>query len=88
MPLIIGLYVTDLYATNYWIVRAEFLETNYSIVSSHLYATNYWIAFDGFLCHYLLDCMLRICMPLIIGLYSTDLYATNFWLLCQGFSFH
>jgi len=39
MPLIIGLYVTNLYATNYWIVCED------------LYATNYWIVCDEFVWH-------------------------------------
>ena len=39
MALVIGLYVTDLYSINYWIVCED------------LYATNYWIVCDGFVCH-------------------------------------
>jgi len=39
MPLIIGLFVTDLYATKDWIVSAD------------LYATNYWIVCDRIVCH-------------------------------------
>ena len=39
MALIIGLYVTDLYGTNYWIVYAD------------LYGTNYWNVCDELVCH-------------------------------------
>ena len=39
MALIIRLDVTDLYATNYWIVCED------------LYGTNYWIVCDGFVSH-------------------------------------
>ena len=51
MALIIGSYMLDLYATNYWIVSADLCATNYWIVSADLYATNYWIVCDGFVCH-------------------------------------
>ena len=63
IPLIIGLYVIDLYATNNWIACDGFVPlvmgldvmelyaTNYWIVCADLFATNYWILFDGFVCH-------------------------------------
>jgi len=52
MPLTIGLYMTDLYATNYWIVYDGFCMP--LIIGLHvtdLYATNYWILCDGFGSH-------------------------------------
>jgi len=58
------------------------------LYAAHLYPTNYWIMCDGFLSHYILDCMLRICILLIIGLYVMDFYATNYWIVCCGFECH
>ena len=43
MPLIIGLYMTDIYGTNYWIVCDGVYATNDWVVCADLYATNYWI---------------------------------------------
>jgi len=51
MAIIIGLYVPDLYTTNYWIVWGYLYATNYWIVCAHFYATNYWIVCDGFVWH-------------------------------------
>jgi len=51
MALIIGLYVTDLYGTNYWIVCAGLNGTNYWIVCAGLNGTNYWIVCDRFEWH-------------------------------------
>jgi len=48
MPLIIGLYGTDLYRTIYWIVCADLYVTNIGLCVTDLYATNYWIVCDGF----------------------------------------
>jgi len=64
MALIIGLYATDLYATNYWIACDGFecqllldymlrvcMPLIFGFYTTDLYATNYWIVCDGFVCH-------------------------------------
>jgi len=63
MPLIIGLYLTDLYTTNYWIVCDGFVRHQLLIVCDgffmlliiglyvmDLYAPKYWILYDVFVC--------------------------------------
>ena len=64
MPLIIELYATDLYATNYWIVFDGFvchelldcmlricMALIIGLYATDLYATNCWIVCCGFGCH-------------------------------------
>ena len=64
MPLIIGFFAGDLYATNYWIVfdgfvchqlldcmRRVCMPLIIGLYSTDLYATNYWIVCCGFLSH-------------------------------------
>jgi len=55
MPLIIGLCVTDLYSTNYWIICdglvCDGLALIIGLYMTDLYGTNYWILCDGFVSH-------------------------------------
>ena len=64
MALIFGLYATDLYATNYWIVFEGFvcplllycmlricISLIYGLYSTDLHATYYWIVCRGFVFH-------------------------------------
>ena len=52
MPLIIGLYVMKLYATNYWVViDCSCMPLIIGLYVMQLYATNYSFVCDGVVCH-------------------------------------